>query len=161
MRRGAKPTKAKVKAKPPLARRSPKDEGSRVHDLEKRLAEAVAREAEALKRKSEVLEQQAATAEILRSISASPTDYQPVFDTIVRNAGSVCGAVDAILWTADGDDLVIRAHHGPMPGDLGARQPIKGSVAGRALSEARVVHVENFFESDDFPYGREVACRYK
>ena len=160
MRRGAKPAKAKVEAKPPIARKARKNEGSRVHDLEKRLAAAVAREAEALKRESEVLEQQAATAEILRSISASPTDYQPVFDTIVRNAGSVFGAVDAILWTADGDDLVIRAHHGPIPGDLGARQPIQGSVAGRALSEARVVHVENLPESDDFPHGREVARRH-
>jgi signal transduction histidine kinase/putative methionine-R-sulfoxide reductase with GAF domain len=159
MRRGAKPAKAKVEAKPPIARRARKSERSRVRDLEKRLAEAVAREAEALKRESEVLEQQAATVEILRSISASPTDHQPVFDTIVRNAGSVCGAVDAILWTADGDDLVIRAHHGPIPGDLGARQPIQGSVAGRALSEARVVHVENLPESDDFPHGREVARR--
>ena len=134
MDRRAKTPKAKADAKRPLSGKSPKDDSAKVRDLEKRLAEAGTREAEALKRESEALEQQTATAEILRSISASPTDYQPVFDTIVRNAGSVCGAVDAILWTADGDDLVIRAHHGPMPGDLGARQPIRGSV-GRSRLE--------------------------
>jgi len=41
MRRGAKPAKSKVEAKPPIARKSRKSEGSRVHDLEKRLAEAL------------------------------------------------------------------------------------------------------------------------
>ena len=107
----------------------------------------------------EALAQQTATAEILRSISASPTDYQPVFDTIVRNAGSVCGAVDALLWTADGDELVVRAHHGSIPATIGARQPVQGSVAGRAVSEARVVHVEDLTEADDFPVGRDIARR--
>jgi hypothetical protein len=38
MRRGAKPAKAKVEAKPSIARKARKSEGSRVHDLEKRLA---------------------------------------------------------------------------------------------------------------------------
>jgi two-component system, NtrC family, sensor kinase len=107
----------------------------------------------------EALAQQTATADILRSISASPRDYQPVFDTIVRNAGSVCGAVDAVLWTADGDELVVRAHHGPIAATIGARQPVGGSVAGRAVIEARVVHVENLAEADDFPVGRDIARR--
>src|SRR5262249_34673251 len=61
---------------------------------------------------TEALEHQTATAEILRVIASSPTEYQPVFDTIVRTAGVVCGAVDAMLWTIDGDELVVRAHHG-------------------------------------------------
>jgi GAF domain-containing protein len=108
---------------------------------------------------TEALAQQTATADILRSISASPTDYQPVFDTIVRNAGSVCGAVDTLLWTVDGDELVVRAHHGPIPGTIGSRQPVRGSVAGRAASEARVVHVEDLTEADDFPVGRDIARR--
>ena len=109
---------------------------------------------------TEALAQQTATAEILRSIAASPTDYQPVFDTIVRNAGSVCGAVDAVLWTAaTGDEIVARAHHGPLPGTIGARQAVRGSVAGAAMSEARVVHVEDLTEAHDFPVGRDLARR--
>lgn len=41
MRRGAKPAKSKLRDKPPIAHKSTKSEGSRVHDLEKRLAEAL------------------------------------------------------------------------------------------------------------------------
>ena len=109
---------------------------------------------------SEALEQQTATSEILRVISSSPTDYQPVFDTIVRRAGVVCGAVDAILWTVAGDELVVRAHHGPLPAAIGARQPIHGSVAGYAVREARIVHVEDLTEADDFPVGKDLARRF-
>jgi GAF domain-containing protein/CheY-like chemotaxis protein len=106
---------------------------------------------------TEALEQQTATAEILRVISSSPTDFQPVFDTIVRNAAIVCGANDAVLRLADGDELVGSAHHGPIQVTLGDRIPMRGTVGGRAVSEARVVHVENVAEADEFPAGRELA----
>jgi hypothetical protein len=55
MSRGPKPAKSK-EAKPPNARRSPKNDWARVRDLEKRLAEA-------LKDKAEAREQQTATSE--------------------------------------------------------------------------------------------------
>ena len=50
MGRRAKPPKGTADAKRQLARKSPKDEDSRVRDLEKRLADALQREAEALGR---------------------------------------------------------------------------------------------------------------
>ena len=108
---------------------------------------------------TQALEQQTATTDILRVIASSPTDYQPVFNTIVARAGVVCGAVDAILWTVDGDELVARAHHGPLHAVIGARQPIQGSVAGYAVREARTVQVEDLTEADDFPVGRDIARR--
>ena len=107
---------------------------------------------------AEAREQQAATSEILTVIRSSPSDPQPVFDTIVRNAGAVCGGVDAILWTIDGDDLLIRAHHGPLPAAIGARQPIP--VADYAVRKARVVHVEDVTEADDCPVERDLTRRF-
>ena len=128
MRRGAKPTKAKVKAKPPLARRSPKDEGSRVHDLEKRLAEAVAREAEALKRESEVLEQQTATAEILKVISESPTGVQPVFDAIVESCTRLLACNHATLRVVKGDRAEFAASSSTQEGKRSSNLPCRSTT---------------------------------
>src|SRR5215469_18665192 len=47
-------------------------------------------------------EQQKATAEILRVIRHSPADVQPVFETIVRSAVSLCGSLYANVFRFDG-----------------------------------------------------------
>src|SRR4030095_9294914 len=151
--------RAKGNAKRAAPRKAQKPADARVRDLEKRLAEAVGQLETRDRELAEAQEQLTATSEVLRVISSSPTDYQAVFDTIVRRAGVVCGAVDAILWTVDGSELVVRAHHGPIPATIGARQPMQGSVAGSAAREARIVHVEDLTQADDFPVGREIARR--
>ena len=107
----------------------------------------------------EALERQTATAEILRVISSSPTDMQPVFDTIVHNAARLCDAFDATLGLADGDEFVQRAHHGPIEAVLAARYPLLGTVSGRAILEARVIQVENLAEASDYSVGRQLAQR--
>src|SRR5262245_16103975 len=122
MRRGPKPAKSKVEPKPSIARKSPKNDGARVSDLKKQLAEA-------LRDKSEAQEQQAATAEILRVISSSPEDLQPVLDAVAENATRVCSASDAVIRLLDRDALQIAAHYGPIP--VGPSLPVtRGSLAG-------------------------------
>ena len=104
MRRGSKPSKAKIETKRPATPKSRETETSKVRDLEERLAEALKREAEAL-------EKQTATAEILRVISSSPTDLQPVFDTIAQSATRLCGGLFSSVYRFDGTLVHMVAHH--------------------------------------------------
>ena len=68
----------------------------------------------------EARRQQTATAEILRVIRASPNDVQPVFETIVRNAVSLCGGLFANVFRFDGELLHYVASHnvGPSYADI-------------------------------------------
>src|SRR5262245_1488151 len=139
MRRGPKPAKSK-EAKPPVARKAPKGDSASVRELEKRLAEALQREAERQ-------EQQAATAEILRVISESKTDVQPVFDTIVSSAARLCNAVFSALATFDGELMDVVAAHNwtPAAWDAARRtwpvRPNRALATGRAILDRAVVHI--------------------
>ena len=109
----------------------------------------------------EALEQQASTAVILRAISSSPTDVEPVLEAVVRAAVRLCEALDATIFRRDGDAVVPLTHSGPLGAPFGQRQPLTHHwVTGRAVLEARTIHVPDLLESDDFPEGREMAVRY-
>jgi GAF domain-containing protein len=101
---------------------------------------------------TEALEQQTATGEILRVISQSPTDVQPVFDAIVESATRLCDAAFAIAFrVVDGERVVPVARHNLSPDEdqaFGERwkaslgSPIsRATVAGRAVLEGQVVHI--------------------
>src|SRR5262249_16061120 len=64
---------------------------------------------------SESLEQQTATSEILRVISQSQTDVQPVFDTIVQSAVELCDAIMGNLQQFDGERMHLVATHNIPP----------------------------------------------
>jgi signal transduction histidine kinase len=108
---------------------------------------------------TDALEQQMATAEILRVISTSPTDLQPVLDTVVKSAARFCGAYDASLFRLDEGNLQVAAHHGPIPHRVGRLVlVIRGTVSGRAVLERRAVHVTDIqAEVEDFPEGHALA----
>ena len=105
---------------------------------------------------TEALEQQTATSEILRVIASSPTDIQPVFDTIARSAARLCEAFDVMVLRIDGDFLRLVAHHGPIAaGDVPLH---RGTVGGRTVIERRLIHISDpQTEVDEFPEGSAIA----
>jgi len=105
---------------------------------------------------AEALEQHAATAEILRVISSSPTDLQPVLMTVAENAARVCGAIDAQIYRVEGEFLHWVASHGPIPPTTEERLISRGWVTGRAVVDRRTIHVHDLAaESDtEYPVGK-------
>jgi two-component system, NtrC family, sensor kinase len=108
---------------------------------------------------SEALEQQTATAEILRVISSSPNDVQPVFATVLTSAARLCDASDATIFQVDGDELRIVAHEGPIPlTPVGAIPLIRGTATGRAVLDRRTIHVPDLqAEVDEYPESSALA----
>jgi signal transduction histidine kinase len=92
---------------------------------------------------TESLEQQTATSEILGVIASSPTDIQPVLDTIARSAAQVCAADDASIRLIQSDKLQLAAHYGPIEPEPRAWPVNRDSVNGRAVVERQVVHIED------------------
>src|SRR5215469_1595786 len=107
------------------------------------------------------LTQQTATAEILRVISSSPTNIQPVLDAVLDSAARLCEAVDCQVFLRSGDVLRVVAHRGPLQsGGVGDYTVpiVRGTANGRAMLEARTVHVHDIAaESTEFPEGSAIA----
>ncbi|MDP9138538.1 MAG: GAF domain-containing protein [Pseudomonadota bacterium] len=105
---------------------------------------------------TEALEQQAATAEILRTISTAPTEVQPVFEAIVRNAVSLCGSLFANAFRFDGELLHWVASHNVGPSYtelLKAKYPMQpdlSQVSGRVLITRSVVRLEDALADADY-----------
>ncbi|HTE76144.1 MAG TPA: GAF domain-containing protein [Xanthobacteraceae bacterium] len=110
--------------------------------------------------RDEALEQQRAAAEVLKIISASPTELQPVLEVVVKSAARFCEADDVTIFELDGQDLCAVAHWGAVPQDIGVRFPSHGHVAGRIVLERRPVHVIDLqAENEEFPEGSAFAKR--
>src|SRR3954453_20760907 len=108
-------------------------------DLEKRVA---LRTAEL----SESLEQQTATADVLRVISSSPGDLQPVFKSMLNNALRICEAKFGQLLLFDGKGFLPAELHNSPPayGRLFAQGPLipgPDTALGRVVARKEVAHV--------------------
>jgi two-component system NtrC family sensor kinase len=110
----------------------------------------------------EALEQQTATSDILRVISTSPTDLQPVLEAVAKSAARFCGADDAIILKLDGEHLRAAAHQGPIPVDFNVPIPcVPGTVGGRTVLERRAIHVTDLqAEAQEFPEGSALAKHF-
>jgi GAF domain-containing protein len=106
---------------------------------------------------TEALEQQTATSEILKVISQSPTDVQPVFDAILANATPLCNAQNAILFLADGEEFRVVGSRNTAPEFLAALASLPRfgpkTGLGRVAKEKRPVHIPDVFDDDAYREG--------
>jgi GAF domain-containing protein len=112
------------------------------------------------------LEQQTAISEILRVISGSPTDVQPVLQAVAERAAHLCGAPYARVMVIDGNMLVPRADYSTEPVFSGFPVPVaRTSFTGRAVVDRATVHFADIVPIADaeFPDAaeniRRLGCR--
>src|SRR6266542_4234631 len=104
----------------------------------------------------ESLEQQTATSEILGVIASSPTDAQPVFDTIAQSAMCLCDGAMGVVSRYDGELIYLAAHsHVTAEGAEVMRhmfpmRPARTGIHGRVILEGSVVHIPDAQADADY-----------
>jgi signal transduction histidine kinase len=112
----------------------------------------------------EALEQQTAISEILRAISSSPTDVQPVLDAIAERAARLCDASAASIYLLEDNVLRHLASRGPSPDPVthvGALAIDRSTISGRAFLERRAIHIDDMWtQGGEYPEGFALARRF-
>src|SRR5262249_22868588 len=96
---------------------------------------------------TEALEQQTATSEVLRVISSSPGELEPVFATMLGKAARICEAKFGTLWLCEGETFRFVAQHNAPTAWVAKRQeepafrPHPESGLGRLLLTKQVTHI--------------------
>ena len=111
----------------------------------------------------ESLQQQTATADVLKVISSSPGELEPVFQAILENATHICGAKFGVLWLSkDGGFLVAATHSIP----AAYREQLQAGVVfhpgpslpiARAASTRQAVHIADLRTDPGYLDGEPVA----
>src|SRR6516165_3604173 len=107
----------------------------------------------------EAREQQAATADVLRVISRSPADAQPVFDMIAESAARLCDGQFCFVYRFDGQLLHFVAHHSLTAEVLEMNRraypapPSRKSAAARAVLERDLIQIPDINADPDYVLG--------
>src|SRR6266700_848890 len=106
---------------------------------------------------SESLDQQTATADVLKVISRSKFELQPVLDTLCESATRLCDGQNTLIFLRDGNTYRLAARFGFSPEfeEYVKQNPVypdRATVTGRAMLESRVVHVPDVLADPEFAY---------
>jgi HAMP domain-containing protein len=106
---------------------------------------------------NESLQQQTATADVLKVISRSAFDLQPVLDTLVTSARNLSGADGSALLLLEGEVLVLKASLGNSPEWIEWRKAnpqklIRGVPSSRAALLGSIVHLPDVLEDPEFAF---------
>ena len=98
--------------------------------------------------RDEALEREKATAEVLRVISSSPGELEPVFQAMLANAVRICEAKFGTLYLREGDAFRAAALHNASPAFVefwqrGPHRPGASTVLSRVLRTKEVVHISD------------------
>jgi signal transduction histidine kinase/putative methionine-R-sulfoxide reductase with GAF domain len=106
---------------------------------------------------TESLEQQTATSEVLRVISSSPGELEPVFEAMLANATRICEAKFGTLYLCEGDKFRAVAMHNAPPAFAEAVasvvQPHWDTAIGRAARTKQVAQVIDITRSHGYVEG--------
>jgi GAF domain-containing protein len=97
----------------------------------------------------ESLEQQTATSEVLKVISSSPGELEPVFETMLANATQICGAEFGLLYRSEGDMFRTVSLYGAPPAFAEQRRlnpmlrPSPGTALGRVAATKEMVQISD------------------
>ena len=111
---------------------------------------------------TESLEQQTAISEILSVISNSPSDVQPVFETVAKHAARICEAQFVDIVVVEGDRMRVALTLGDIGRPIGETLPLdRTTVFGRTAYDLEPVHVTDLQSAGhEFPLGRQFALKY-
>jgi signal transduction histidine kinase/putative methionine-R-sulfoxide reductase with GAF domain len=104
----------------------------------------------------ESLQQQTATADVLRTISSSPGELEPVFQAMLENATRLCEATFGTLYLQEGDGLRVVALHGAPLAYAEERQrhpvihPGRTTLLGQAVATKRTGQIANIQDEADY-----------
>src|SRR6266566_6493296 len=132
-------------------------------DLQQQLKARRREIAHARERLVEAMKQQTATSGVLRIISSSPAEIQPVLDAVAENAARLCDANNAVIFRLEDNLLRLVASYGKIPTTSRARKAVpanRDTVIGRATCDRRTIHVHDLAAQDsEYPVGSRDAKR--